>query len=193
MAYGTSQLRHSHLRRTRRGRGHGGIGRLLDQLGEGETTYGTLIVTPTRSTEFITPASSGTRTATTARGCGSAASSSAPRGPPSRRRPGAGDIDMLLASAAWVCCGKRSAATRQQPGPAARTQQLHKLATAQGQLSLAEGHHNAGDQHHRPGIVHRRRPSPASRSTPPNGEDVKVKWTFGSPSRTSRPRRPTPQ
>ena len=144
-----------------------------------ENTYGTF-TTPTRSTEFLTESLGWTKNRNDGKGMRVGSIVDRASRTVVTSASGAGDIDMLLASRGlgllWEAfCG--NSVSNLVSG--STYQQLHKLATSQGQLSLQKGVFNAGTNTIDPlsftGAV-----LTGFELDSPNGEDVKVKWTFGS-------------
>ena len=142
-----------------------------------ETTYGTF-VTPTRSTEFLTENLQWEKQVN--QGQGMRVGSLVDR---ANRRvvtaaAGAGDVDMLLASRGqgllWEALMGNSVSNLVS---GSTYQQLHKVATAQGQLSVQKGVYNHGTGAIDPlsftGVLVK-----SVELDSPNGEDIKVKWTF---------------
>lgn len=142
-----------------------------------ETTYGTF-VTPTRSTEFLTENLDWEKQVN--QGQGMRVGSLVPR---VNRRvmtggSGAGDVSMLLASRGqgllWEALMGNSVSNLVG---GSTYQQLHKLTTAQGQLSVQKGVYNHGsgaiDATSFTGVLVK-----SVELDSPNNEDIKVTWTF---------------
>lgn len=144
-----------------------------------ETTYGTF-VTPTRSTEFISAPFQWNKNRNDGKGMRVGSIVKRASRTTVTSASGSGGIDMLLASRGlgllWEAfCG--NSVSNLVSG--STYQQLHKLATAQGQLSVQKGTYNAGTNSIDPesftGAV-----LTGIEIDSPNGEDIKIKWTFGS-------------
>lgn len=142
-----------------------------------ETTYGTF-VTPTRATEFTTESLGWDKNIN--QGAGMRVGSIVDR--VARRvvtsAAGSGDVEMLLPARGlgllWEALLGNSVSTLVS---GTTYQQLHKLASGQGQLSVQKGTYNAGtnsiDALSYSGVVVK-----SVQLDSPNGEDIKVKWTF---------------
>lgn len=142
-----------------------------------ETTYGTF-VTPTRSTEFLTESLGWEKGVNEGKGMrvGSLVDRSSRRAMTSGQ--GSGDLDMLLASRGLGLLFEALMGNSASTLVSGTTyQQLHKVSTSQGQLSVQKGVYRSGADVIDPlsftGCLVK-----SVEVDSPNGEDVKVKWTF---------------
>lgn len=142
-----------------------------------EVTYGTFVA-PTRATEFLTESLGWEKQVNQGQGMrvGSIVDRASRRAMTSAS--GAGDLDMNLASRGlgvlWENLLGSSVSTVVS---GATYQQLHKVVSSQGSLSVQKGIYNAGTDaidafSFSGGLVK------SVEIASPNGEDIKVKWTF---------------